>query len=279
MTVIRRGPNGAWDARPRRDRRRRHWLWLYAELLYILTWRDIKVRYKQSIMGVLWSILMPALIVGAGLLLRVAVAHLGGERLAAAEVATLSVKALPWAFFVSSLRFATVSLSSNANLLARSNVPRIVFPMSAVLGSLFDLLVATGPLVVILALCGVTPEVTLLWVPVLMALLVLLVTGLGILIAVGNVFLRDVKYIVEVILTFAIFFTPVLYDVRMLGDVGTWLLLNPVTPLLEGLSAAVVRGESPPLAWLAYSAVVSVAIFGLAWTVFTRLDRVFADYL
>ena len=134
------------------------------------------------------------------------------------------------------------------------------------------------PLIVILALCGIRPAAALAWAPLLLGLLVLLVTGFAILFAVGNLFLRDVKYIVEVILTFAIFFTPVLYDVAMLGDLGRWVLLNPVAPLLEGLSSAIVRGEMPSLPWTLYSATWSLGVVALAWSLFERCEGVFADY-
>ena len=252
---------------------------VFFDLLYILTWRDIKIRYKQSVMGMMWAIFMPALIIGAGLLMRVVMGHVGGIKPNATDVASLAVKALPWAFLVTGLRFGTTSLAGNASLLTKINVPRIVFPVSAVLSALFDLLVATLPLIVILALCGVRPTSALAWAPLLLGLLVLFVTGLAILFAVGNLFLRDVKYIVEVLLTFAIFFTPVLYDVAVLGDLGRWVLLNPVAPLLEGLSSVMVRGEMPSLGWTLYSAACSLGVVALAWTIFARREGVFADYV
>jgi ABC-type polysaccharide/polyol phosphate export permease len=139
------------------------------------------------------------------------------------------------------------------------------------------MLVATLPLIVILAWLGVTPSLMLLWVPVLVGLLVLLVTGLGVGLAAANLFFRDVKYIVEVILTFAIFFTPVIYEVDMFGEWSFWLLLNPIAPILEGLRSAVVLRAPPDPQWLAYSAVVSVLVFVGGWRLFRRLEPIFAD--
>lgn len=249
------------------------------DLILILTWRDIKIRYKQSVMGLLWAVFMPALIVGAGVLVRAAMGHLGGYEVNAADVASLSVKALPWAFFVSAIRFATQSLAGNANLITKINVPRIAFPVSAVLSSFVDLVIAAVPLAVLLFLCGVRPALALIWCLPLMVILVVLVTGLAVLLAVGNLFLRDVKYIVEVVLTFAIFFTPVLYEASTLGDLGGWLMFNPLAPLLEGLRSCIVIGVSPPLAWVGYSAAISVLVFALAWGTFNRLEGVFADYI
>lgn len=258
----------------RTSRQQTHVLW---DLLFVLTWRDVKIKYKQSVMGLMWAILMPAIIVGAGMLVRVAMSKMSGEPLSPDHLATMSVKALPWAFFVSAIRFATNSLTGNMNLVTKINCPRIAFPASAVLSSLFDLVIATIPLIAILVWCGTSPSLALLWVPILLALLILLVSGLGIALAAANLFFRDVKYIVEVILTFAIFFTPVLYEADMLGEWRFWIMLNPIAPLLEGLRSAVVLQLSPDPGWLLYSAIVSVLLFVGGWRLFRRLEPVFAD--
>ena len=247
------------------------------DLLFVLTSRDIKIKYKQSAMGLLWAVLMPAIIVGAGMLVRVAMAKMSGISLSPDSLASITVKALPWAFFVSAIRFATSSLTSNSNLVTKINCPRIAFPVSAVLSALFDLGIAIVPLIAVLAWCGVTLSYALLWVPLILALLVLLVSGLGIAFSAANLFFRDVKYIVEVILTFAIFFTPVLYEVDMLGEWRFWVLLNPIAPLLEGLRTAVVLNMAPDAGWLLYSAVVSLLVFAGGWRLFNKLEPAFAD--
>ena len=247
------------------------------DLLFVLTARDIKIKYKQSIMGFLWAILMPAIIVGAGMLIRVAMSRMSGTELSPDSLASIAVKALPWAFFISAIRFATNSLTSNSNLVTKINCPRIAFPVSAVLSALFDLAIAIVPLIAVLAWCGVMPSYALLWVPLILASLILLVSGLGIAFAAANLFFRDVKYIVEVVLTFAIFFTPVLYDVDMLGDWRFWVLLNPIAPLLEGLRSAIVLNAAPDIGWLLYSGMVSVLAFIGGWALFHKLEPAFAD--
>lgn len=247
------------------------------DLLLVLTWRDIKIKYKQSIMGFLWAILMPAIIIGAGMLIRVAMAKMSNTPLSPDSLASISVKALPWAFFVGAIRFSANSLTSNSNLVTKINCPRIAFPAAAVLSSLFDLVIAVPPLIAVLAWCGIGPSFSLLWVPAIVILLVLLVSGLGMALSAANLFFRDVKYIVEVILTFAIFFTPVLYEVDMLGEWRFWALLNPIAPLLEGLRTAVVMNTTPELAWLLYSAVASILLFAGGWRLFYKLEPAFAD--
>lgn len=247
------------------------------ELLYMLTWRDIKLKYKQSVMGMLWAVLMPALIVGAGMLIRVAMSRLSGAGVTLESLAAVSVKSLPWAFFIGALRFATNSLASNANLITKINCPRVVFPLSSVLSALFDMMVAIVPLAMVLAWCGVRPGLNAFWSIPLLLVLVTLVTALGIGLAAANLFFRDVKYLVEVLLTFAIFFTPVFYDASMLGAWEKWILLNPAAPLLEGLQASIVLDAHPDPGWTAYSAVASLLLFAAAWAGFHRLEPTFAE--
>lgn len=247
------------------------------DLLFVLTWRDVKIKYKQSVMGFMWAILMPAIIVGAGMMVRVVMSKMTGEVLSSDQLATMSVKALPWAFFVSAIRFATNSLTGNVNLVTKINCPRMAFPVSAVLSSLFDLAVAIIPTIFVLAWCRVSPSFQLLWVPILLALLVLFVSGLGMALAAVNLFFRDIKYIVEVILTFAIFFTPILYEANMLGEWKFWIMLNPLSPIVEGLRSAVVLHLSPEPGWLAYSIFVSILTFSGGWYLFDKLEPEFAD--
>jgi len=247
------------------------------DLLYTITWREIKVKYKQSIMGMLWALLMPIVIVLAGVVIRYGFSLLGGTRLNAADVASVSVRAVPWAFCVSSIRFATSSLVANANLVTKIYMPREIFPIAAILSQFVDFLVAAVVLAVLLAVMNVGMSVQLVWVPVLVLILVLLTTGLGILLSAASLFFRDVKYLVEVVLTFAIFFTPVFYDVQMFGSWAPVLMLNPVAPLMEGFTAVVVAHTPPPLLWLSYSAAFALGTFLVASFVFERLEPYFAE--
>lgn len=251
----------------------------YRDLLYMLAWRDIAVKYKQSIMGFMWAILMPLLIVLAGVLVRHAFSRLSGEPVTYRDIAEVSVKAVPWAFFVASLRFSTQSLIANSNLVTKIYFPRELFPLAAIISQLFDLAVASVALVVLLAVAGIGVSIQLLWVPLLIAVLVAQALALGFLFSALALFFRDVKYLVEVILTFGIFFTPVFYNVELLGDLAPVLMLNPVAPILEGLGACIVHQQTPPLDWLAYSAAVSLAALGLSYKTFRALEPSFAEYI
>ena len=247
------------------------------ELLYMITWREIRIRYKQSVMGLLWAVLMPIIITCAGIVVRVAASRVSGRPITGEDIGGIGVKALPWAFFVSALRFGTASLTGNSSLVTKIKFPRLIFPLSSVLTSLFDMAIAIPVLVVLLPFAGARVSPAILWVPVLLFILIVFTAGLCVLFSAANLFFRDIKYIVEVVLTFAIFFTPVLYDASVAGQWRTILMLNPIAPLLEGLNSSVILGHPPELPWVAYSAALAILLFWGGVIFFRRLEPRFAE--
>jgi len=249
----------------------------HRDLLYMLSRRDITVKYKQSIMGFLWAILMPMLITSAGIVVKAAMAQMSGKSVHVTDVLPVAIKAAPWAFFVASLRFSTQSLSGNYNLVTKIAFPRAVFPLSSVASQLFDFAVASAVLLVAFLFAPISPTIHLLWVPLLLGLLVMQVVGLALLLSAANLFFRDVKYLVEVVLTFAVFFTPVFYSVDMFGDRAKVLLLNPIAPILEGLEATIVRGHAPDPLWTCYAAGWALLLMIVTPAIFLRLEPKFAE--
>jgi ABC-type polysaccharide/polyol phosphate export permease len=249
----------------------------YRNLLWMLTWRDIKVRYKQSVMGFFWAILMPLLIVAAGVLVRLAYSITSSHRMNFADLASIMLKSLPWAFFVGAIKFGANSMLSNPNLVTKIYFPREVFPLAAVLASLFDAAIASTVIFVFLVVARVGVSLYLFWLPLLLLLIVLLTAGLAMLLSCANLFFRDVKYLVDILLTFGIFFTPVFYDARMLGKWQTLLLMNPLGALLEAINDVVVHHQAPSYPWLVYA--TCFAIFGLlaSWWIFDRAEARFAE--
>lgn len=247
------------------------------QLIAILAWRDIKIKYKQTVMGFLWAILMPMLIVAAGILVKKAYSMISGTPLSLKDLASISVKALPWSFFISSIKFGTNSLVGNRNLVTKIYFPREVFPISAVLASLFDFMIASVALMIILVIGGMGFSFQMLWLPFLMVELILLTTGFSMILSCGNLFFRDVKYIVDVFLMFAIFFTPVFYDASMFGRWEPLILINPVASMLENINLVVVHGQAPKMIWLCYSTVFSVASLILFWKIFHKAEIYFAE--
>jgi lipopolysaccharide transport system permease protein len=254
-----------------------HEVMRFRSLLYMMIWRDIRIKYKQSILGVLWAVLMPAVIVLAGLVMKLVMSKVSGRPLAVQDLADVSVRAVPWAFFVASLRFGTNCLVANPNLVTKVYFPKVIFPLSAILSQFVDFLIACGVLTTVLLLLGVPLSWSLLWLPLLIALLVILVAGLAIFLSAAGLFFRDVKYLVEMVLTFAIFFTPVFFDAGMFGKWESLVLLNPVAPILEEISAAVVGQGGVPLVWLLYSTLVSLTILVGSLLFFEKLEPLFAE--
>jgi lipopolysaccharide transport system permease protein len=249
----------------------------YRELLQMIVYRDIKVRYKQSVMGLMWAVLMPVLIVMSGVVVRYAYALAAHAPLRTADITSVAVKSLPWAFFVSSIRFSCLSLINNRELVTKIYFPKEIFPIGAVMASLFDLLVASCALIVFLVAVRVGLSLSLLWLPLLLLTMILMAIGAGLLVSAASLFFRDVKFIVEVFLTFGIFFTPVFYDVKMLGDKSVWLLLNPVSPILEGFNSCITGHQTPNMPWLAYSTTFAVAACIGGYAFFKHLQPAFAE--
>lgn len=257
------------------------------ELLWALTWRDIRVKYKQALFGLAWAVFLPVLAVGAGLIFRCAMAFFSSRPLIPADLFRLVIKALPWLLFASIVNGASNSLIGNTQLITRIYFPREVIPLSAALSALFDFAIALLALVlslIILTLLGWGSLITwtpwALLAPVFLILLILLAVGLGLFLAAANLFFRDVKYIVQVLLQFGLFFSLVYFTYEELGRWGWLLLLNPVAALLEALRLVLVDGQSPAELWpfLALATAVTLGICLLAAWVFEQAEYRFAEY-
>lgn len=271
--------------------------WKYRELLVQLAKRDIRIRYKQAVMGFAWAVLMPIVVVGAGVLVRYAMATISHTSLNLSSIAGLAVKSLPWSFFVGSLGFSVASLTGNANLVAKIYFPREVLPLSVTLAQGFDTLIGTTVVTIMVVAAGVTPSWQLVWVPVLVVLLFCITMAVGLFVSCANLFFRDVKYIVQVLVTFGIFFTPVFFEPTMFGPVGAPLMmLNPLAPLIEGFRLVIIDHHNllatlvtttpagaSVLDWspwyLAYSVVWAIGGLAGSLLLFHRLEFVFAEYI
>jgi homopolymeric O-antigen transport system permease protein len=271
-------------------------LWTHRGLLYELTRRDIRVRYKQAVMGLVWAVLMPVLIVAAGALVRVAMAFVGGRPLVPQEVVGIAIKAVPWAFFVGALGFGINSLTGNSNLVTKIYFPREVLPLASTLAQMFDSSIGLGALLLVCLAVGVDFGLAAWWAIPLLGILVAFTAGSALLVGCANLFFRDVKYIVQVLLSFGIFFTPVFFEPQMFGPTGARvMMLNPVAPILEGLRLSIVYDHNlltpvvemarkgAVLVWspwyLAYSAGWSVVMLTGGLLIFHRTEPKFAEYV
>jgi ABC-type polysaccharide/polyol phosphate export permease len=249
----------------------------YRDLLYMLVLRDIRIRYKQAAMGVVWAIFMPVMAVVSGILIQKAISVVSGRAVDSSGIVSISIKVLPWTFFISSIRFSVQSLVGNMALVTKIYFPREILPFASVIACLFDFAIGVVTLTVLLSVVKIGVSIYLLLVPVILLFLVLFTAGLGLLLSSANLFFRDVKYVVEIILMFGIFFTPVFYQADTFGRWHVILMLNPVGSILESLNAVVAYHRMPDPVWFAYAGICSVLIFFAGMQIFHRTEPLFAE--
>lgn len=246
----------------------------HRELLGFLVWRDFKVRYKQTVLGLGWAVLQP--------LFFMLVFWLVGT---AARIDTAPVPRpvfyfaglLPWTFFSVGTQLASQCLINQQHLLTKVYLPRLFIPTSVVVVGLVDLAVAAAVLAVIAAICAVAPTAQLLLVLPLTLLLVLFTLAVGYLVSSLTVAYRDLRYVVPFFVQAMMFLSPVIYPVVLFGDRLAWLLrLNPMAGIIEGFRAAVA---GTPVDWpaLAIALAMTLITLTLALVVFRRIERRFAD--
>lgn len=262
----------------------------YHELLFALTYRDIRVKYKQAVMGIAWAFFLPILAITSGIVFRLVMAIFSDKPLELASVTGVMVKSVPWILFAAIVGSASNSLIGNIGLITKIYFPRQIVPLSGVLSALFDFCISVVGVTIIITLmvlfiptegsAGVVLSWNLLLVPIVLGLLVLMATGLGMFLAAANLFFRDVKYIVQVVLQFGLFFSLVYFTYEELGQYGWILLCNPVAPLLESLRCLVVDGAMDPYLWpwLGYSTIVALLTILLGSIFFEKAEYLFAEY-
>jgi ABC-type polysaccharide/polyol phosphate export permease len=248
----------------------------YRELLYQMTMRDIRVRYKQAVMGFGWAIFMPLIntVLFSVIFMRVAPLDVGVPYPLFAFTGLLF-----WNFFASSLRFAVSSLSGNAVLVTKIYFPREIFPFSAILVCLMDLAIGSVLLAAMLIYYQVPVGAALAVVPVLLVIQTVFTAGIALIVSMANLFLRDVKYIFEMVLTVWMFATSVVYPVGLVGGkLGAVLMLNPMTPILDGYRSAILHNQWPSALPLTAAAALAVLTLTVGWLVFHRAEYRFAEY-
>lgn len=206
-------------------------------LIKQLVIRDLIVRYAQTFAGFLWALGLPVLTVLSGLIVRFAIAQVSGRPLEQQDVLSLASRAVLWSFFAGAIGSATASVSNQASLISKIYFPRETLPLAAILGQLIDTAIAGVALTLLLAVSSLGLSMNALISVVMLLLLVVLAFGICLLTSCANLFFRDVKFIVQVLISFGPFVTPVILPPEMLGArVGGWMLLNPLTPFIQGFT-------------------------------------------
>lgn len=264
-------PSKSWVALNLRD------LWSYRELLYFLTWRDVKVRYKQTALGVAWAIIQP--------LFTMLIFTLFFGKLAGIESQTGGVPypifayagLLPWMFFSNALTTSGNSLVGSAHLITKVYFPRMMIPGAAVAAGLVDFAIAFVILVILMFYYGVAPAWTALMLPVLVMMTVVLALGMGMWLSALNVKYRDVRFALPFLLQLWMFVSPVIYPSSFLPEKYRWLLmLNPVSGIIEGYRSSLF---GKPFNWraLGVSALIGLVLLVYSSYSFKRMERSFAD--
>lgn len=264
-------PGKSWAAINLRD------LWAYRELFYFLIWRDLKVRYKQTVLGVVWVIIQP---LAATLIFTIFLGMLARVPSDGTPYALLVYTGLlPWTFFSTALAGSSNSLVGNTHLITKVYFPRMIIPGAAIGGRLLDFGIALVMLVPLMIYFGVAPTRNLLGLPLLVLLITFLSWGVGMWTSALNVKYRDVGVILPVLTQLWMFVSPVAYPVSLVPEKWRWLyFLNPLAGIVEGFRAAIFGG---PFRWgpLAYSTGATLIIFVYSAYAFRRMERSFADII
>jgi ABC-type polysaccharide/polyol phosphate export permease len=247
----------------------------YHELLLQMTRRDLLLRYKQTVMGFGWAIFMP--------LVNTAVFSVIFTRVAPIDTPVpyplfAFSGFLIWNFFASSLRFSTLSLTSNSNLVEKVYFPREIFPFSSVLVCLVDLAVGSVVLVAMMIYYQVPITAAIVALPVILAVTLAFTAAISLFLAMSNLFYRDVKYLFEVVITVWMFATSVIYPVEAVGGrLGMVLAMNPMTQILEAFRAVLLYGRLPDPVAFGITALGSVGLLLASWLLFHRAEFEFAE--
>ncbi len=258
----------------------------YRHLLWSLTWRDLRVRYKQSLLGIAWAVLIPlsTTLVFTFVFGR-AVGVLDSMDISMPYVLFAYIGLVPWTFFSASLNGCVNSLVANRNLVTKVYFPREVFPLSAIGSSFIDFCIAGAVLAGLLLYFHLfdpgwsyaLPS-TVLLLPVVIVVQVALTAGLGMLLAMANLFFRDVRQIFAVAINLWMFLTCVVYPLPTDGSKLSWIVAaNPMTPIIEAYRDCIIHGRVPFTDRFAFATAVSIAVLGVGWWSFRRKSFRFAE--
>ena len=251
-------------------------LWQYRELLYFLTWRDIKVRYKQTALGAAWAIIQPFFMMVVFSLFFGRLARVPSDGIPYPVFSFCAL--LPWQLFAHALTESSNSLVGNQNLITKVYFPRLVIPMAAVLGGLIDFLIAFAILLLLMLYYGIVPGWAIMTLPGFLLLAIGTALGVGLWLSALNVQYRDVRYTINFLVQFWLFATPVAYPSSLIPEKWRALYgLNPMAGVVEGFRWALLGKSEPPgmMLWVSVAVVVLLLLGGLYY--FRRMEQEFAD--
>ncbi|HCS39018.1 MAG TPA: phosphate ABC transporter permease [Anaerolineaceae bacterium] len=254
-------------------------LWIYRELVYFLTWRDLKVRYKQSVLGVLWAIIKPFLAMVVFTVFFGNLAKLPSDGLPYPIWSYTGL--LPWEFFAAALSVSARSMLTSGNMVSKIYFPRIIVPLASVFANLVDFLIAFVILIGMMIFYHITPTINMLWLPAFMLLAIITALGVGLWFSALLVMYRDINYMLPFITQLWMFISPVVYASSIVPEKWRVLYsLNPMAGVVEGFRWALLGTQQSisPL-MIAISSIIALTLFISGLFFFRRMERVFADMI
>jgi len=252
--------------------------WEYRELFYFLVWRDVKIRYKQTVLGAAWAVIQPFFMMVVFTVFFGKMAKMPSDGI---PYPVFSYSALlPWTYFSAALTHSGNSLLAGANLVRKVYFPRVALPTASALGGLVDFCIAFFFLFGLMFYYHITPGFGLLLWPALLIPLVLLALGIGMFLAALNVKYRDIKYAIPFLIQALLFVTPIIYPTSITPERYRFLLsLNPLTGLIEAFRASALPGKMVDWRLLGLSTAITIVIFVAGALYFRKTEREFADVI
>jgi len=263
-------PSKGWAALNLKD------LWNYRELIFFFTWRDLKVRYKQTLLGASWAILQPFLTMVVFSVFFGGLAKVPSDGVPYPIFSFTAL--LPWTLFSKAMQDASRSLVASANIISKVYFPRLILPLSSVLAGVVDFLIAFVVLLVMMLFYGISPTANIWTLPLFILLALITAIGVGLWLSALNVMYRDVGYVIPFLTQFWMYITPIAYPASMIPEQWKFIYaLNPLTGVVEGFRWALLgTGEGPGISLLISASIaILLTISGLFY--FRRMERKFAD--
>lgn len=256
-------------------------LWTFRELTATLAERDLRIRYKQAVLGVAWAVITPVFMMLAFSLIVNRITHTNTGPHHPPYPLWSYMGLLPWTFFSSTVGGGGMSLVGNTALLNKLYCPREVFPIAAMIDAVFDAVIASLVLALMFPILGFAPAATSFYLPLLMIVLVMFALGVTLAISVIVVYMRDLRLVIPMVLQFGLFVTPVIYPAEKLSHHSAFLIvysiLNPLVPVIDGMRRCVLSGQAPHWSWLLAGGISSAAFLVAGFWLFKRLETGIAD--
>ncbi len=250
----------------------------HKELLFIITLREIKIRYKQSVLGIFWAVLQPLSLMLVFTIIFSKFAKIPSDGI---PYPIFSYSALlPWTLFATSLSFAIPSLVSNTSIVTKMYFPREIFPIASVMAAVVDFIIAGIIFFLMMFLYGISINLNIFFIFPIFLIQIIFTIGIALFASAINVYYRDVRYALPLIIQLWMYASPIIYPISLVPDkLKFFYMLNPMAPIIDGYRKVLIQGYPPDFYYLSIAAGVSVVLFFLSYWYFKKVEMTFADII